>query len=178
MKDSESSKPELGWLYQQELLSSLGVSLQAFNRWGVKPVANIGRRTYYTVKDVVNNRVTHEVTKIERRHEKKQKRLEPETDGTTLDEERIRLTRAQAEEKELKNAQIRGELAPISSIAEATGKFSSQAAAILETIPMKLKRQNPNLTATDIELIKKEIIKIQNIAADVANTLELDESDY
>lgn len=69
--------------------------------------------------------------------------------------------------KELREAQLRNELAPVETLTWALSNLGSQISAILETIPAKLKRQVPTLTATDLDLIRKEIIKTQNAAARV-----------
>jgi phage terminase Nu1 subunit (DNA packaging protein) len=67
--------------------------------------------------------------------------------------------------KGLREAQLRNELAPIDALTWALSATCSQIAAILETIPAKLKRALPNLTATDLNIIRKEIAKAQNAAA-------------
>lgn len=69
--------------------------------------------------------------------------------------------------KELKEAQLRNELAPVETLTWALSNLGSQISAILETILAKLKRQVPILTATDLDLIRKEITKAQNAAAHV-----------
>lgn len=76
--------------------------------------------------------------------------------------------------KELKEAQLRNELAPLELLQWALSNLGSQISAILETIPAKLKRQLPSLTYTDLELIRKEIIKTQNAAARVQLDLPAD----
>ena len=86
--------------------------------------------------------------------------------------EQGRLARAQADGKEIENQIKRGELAPVSFISEVLSKVTSQVAAVLDSIPQKIKRRVPGLTANDIEIIKKEIIKTQNAAAKVDVNVE------
>jgi phage terminase Nu1 subunit (DNA packaging protein) len=81
--------------------------------------------------------------------------------------ERARLTRAQADREELRVRELRRELADVRLVSYAIANFGSQARAILETLPGKIKRLQPKLTASDIEQIKREIVKIQNAAADI-----------
>lgn len=84
-----------------------------------------------------------------------------------LTEERARLARAQSERIEMENAVKRGELAPIDTLRDALVPVVAQIAAILDAVPVKLKRESPQLTATDLDIIKREIAKAQNIAAEV-----------
>lgn len=48
------------WLNHGEMAAACGVSTQAFDKWGVKPVAVVGRETYYLVADVVANRLARQ----------------------------------------------------------------------------------------------------------------------
>ena len=87
--------------------------------------------------------------------------------------ERARLLSAQAEIAELKGAQLRRELAPINLIEWALGRVCNQMGAVLDSIPLKVKKMVPRLTAVEIEHIKREVVKAQNAAARV--NLDLDE---
>lgn len=88
-------------------------------------------------------------------------------------DETTRLKRALADKAEYEAARLRMELAPISTLSTVLGRVGARISAILETIPGKVKRRAPRLTAAEIEVIKKEIVKAQNAAAKV--NIELDE---
>ena len=60
-----------------------------------------------------------------------------------------------------------GLVAPVDQLTEALTGVLSQQVAILEAIPNNVKRKNPAISARDIEVIKKEIAKARNLAADV-----------
>ena len=94
--------------------------------------------------------------------------------GSEIDteHERGRLTRAQADAKELDNAERRKELAPVDLLEWVLSKACSQISAVLETIPLNVKRRVPQLSANAIELIKKEIVRCQNIAASAEINLD------
>lgn len=62
MSKNETTK-QPGWLNKSEMAKSLGISPQAFEKWGVEPVARIGREAFYRVQDVVQNRVDHAARK-------------------------------------------------------------------------------------------------------------------
>jgi len=50
-------KPKSCWLNQKTMALSCGVSLTTFQRWGVRPVARIGRQVFYSLRDVLDNRL-------------------------------------------------------------------------------------------------------------------------
>ena len=84
-----------------------------------------------------------------------------------LTEERARLARAQSERIEMENAVKRGELAPIDTLRDAMIPAMTQISALMDAIPVKLKREAPHLTATDLEIVKREIASAMNLAAQV-----------
>lgn len=55
------SKPDITrqphWLNKSRMATSLGISTQAFDKWGVEPVARIGREAFYDVRSVLENRL-------------------------------------------------------------------------------------------------------------------------
>lgn len=55
------NKPEPYWLKQSDMARSCRVSLYAFQKWNVRPVAKIGRIVYYSPGDVLNNRRDNEM---------------------------------------------------------------------------------------------------------------------
>lgn len=84
--------------------------------------------------------------------------------------------RADTRLKELKEQQLRGELAPVEELTRALGMLASQVSAILETIPGKLKRSLPQLTATDLDVVKREIVKCMNACADISLDIEVSDT--
>ncbi|MBB1074480.1 terminase small subunit [Rhodoferax sp. 4810] len=78
--------------------------------------------------------------------------------------------RADTRIKELKEQQLRRELAPIVVLEYALSSLCAQVSAILDSIAPKLKRRLPQLTAADIDIIRSEIAKARNAAA----TIELE----
>lgn len=79
--------------------------------------------------------------------------------------ERIRLTRAQADAQELKNAITQKKLVPVEFAAYAVGGSAAQIASIFDTIPMTMKRRHPELEARHIDSITREVSKARNHAA-------------
>lgn len=121
-------------LIKKEMAESLGISVQAFDKWGVEPVKRIGRSTYYCVRDVLDNRLENASQK------------QKPSDDLDLNEERARLTFHQANIAELDEEVKRGELIP-SEIAERvwTDMIASFRAKVL-SIPTKAAHQFVALT--------------------------------
>ena len=85
-------------------------------------------------------------------------------DGTVrdLDTERARLTAEQADNYALKNAQLRRELAPIATLELVLGKAAGQIRPLLESLPVKIKRRLPAMSAAEVDIMKREIAKCCN----------------
>lgn len=154
---------ERHWLNKGEMAAALGISVQAFDKWGVKPVAQRHQfgEAFYAVRDVVDNRLEWQRRKLESQAEN------IAADELILEQEKAKLalTREQAEGQRLKNAQMRRELAPVDMVVWALGSVASQVGSILGTLPSKIKRSQPKLGADEIRLIKTEIVKAQNACA-------------
>jgi phage terminase Nu1 subunit (DNA packaging protein) len=90
-----------------------------------------------------------------------------QSDELDLDRERALNLQADTAIKRLKEQQLLGELAPITALEWALSSVCNQIGATLETLPAKLKRRLPQLTAADLEIIRKEIAKARNAAAAV-----------
>tara|TARA_R110002049_G_scaffold309283_1_gene520076 strand:+ start:5700 stop:6209 length:510 start_codon:yes stop_codon:yes gene_type:complete len=159
MIENSKQEKENHWINQSTAAKSCGVSCQAFTKWGVKPVAKIGRETFYLLSDVLANRLEHQAENLKPAYD--------DPNASELEKQRIRLTRAQADNLELKNEIARNEVAPIELLTYTLSNGATQIAAILGSIPLNIKRQIPRLTATEIETIKREIVKAQNAAAHI-----------
>ena len=84
-----------------------------------------------------------------------------------LDYERWRKTKAEADSQEMKNLITQKNQAPVEMIYFAITNFAEQAKSIFESIPLKVKKKLPHLKSTEIEIIKREIVKIQNAATKI-----------
>ena len=90
------------WLNKSEMAASLGISVQAFDRWGVKPVARIGREAFFDARSVLDNRIAQAA----RKHSPAGadgEGIDPLVDEK-LKQEKLRLTAELADTQELKNA--------------------------------------------------------------------------
>lgn len=168
---AKPQKPQPGWLNKQDMAASCGVSLTGFDKWDIEPVAKIGRNTYYRVADVLDNRKARWSATLAVKQASEQA---PELPSVVeAEREKMLLTREQRIGQELKNAQTRRELAPVKLLEWVIGKVGGQISAHLESVPLLVKKRVPRLSASEIEVIKREIIKAQNMASRM--TLDLDE---
>lgn len=168
MAKNEPQK-QRGWLNKGEMAASLGISPQAFDKWGVQPIARIGREAFFTVQSVVENRLAA----AERKHQ-------PDSEGAEgidpfaemkLTQERLRLTAAQADHQEQKNEVARRRLVPVDFATYALARVASQIGSLLDTVPLKLRRKHPELDVRHIESLQREIATARNTAADLGENL-------
>ena len=140
-------KPYDHWLNQQQIAKSLGITVSAFARWEVEPVARIGKQVFYDVRSVLENRL---------------KKADQSGSNGDIEAERLRLTSAQAEGQELKNELAKGKTAPMEIITLSLSTVAGAASGILDSLPLNIKRQHPELSAQMIEAIKRQCVKAQN----------------
>jgi len=121
---------------------------------GIQPIRVDGRNRVFNSEELLSFKLM----------EKEVSR--PSTD-IDWDAERARETKERADNLELKNAQLRRELIPVELMSWTLGNIGAQISAVLESIPVKLKRRMARLGAAEVDIIKGEIAKCQNIAADI-----------
>lgn len=153
------------WLNRSEMADSLAISVQAFERWGVEPVAKMGRETFFTARDVLDNRLEHQESKRQQ-----SAGLDPAADSKLI-QERLRLTAAQADGQELKNQVTRRTLIPAEFATFALSKLAPEIAAVMDTLPMTMRRKHPELEARHIATLEREATKIRNACSEFADKL-------
>ncbi|WP_422459155.1 terminase small subunit [Endozoicomonas sp. ALB115] len=158
MSGNKALQPEPHWLKKTDMAASLGVSVQAFDKWGVQPLCKIGRSVYFDARSVLDNRLANEASKHKPTSAE-------ELDPDSIEFERYRLTRAQADGQELKNELAEGKVAPVDLQSYVLGKCLAEAAGILDTLVLNMKRKHPELTPVQLENFKREIVKSQNAIA-------------
>jgi phage terminase Nu1 subunit (DNA packaging protein) len=95
-----------------------------------------------------------------------------------LNAERLRLTRAQADNMEIKNEIARGQTAPIELITWVLSKVAGEVAGEIDSIPLNVRRKHPSMNAQVIEDIKRHCVKAQNAVSRVDEILETALNDY
>lgn len=83
----------------------------------------------------------------------------------TIDYERYRLTRAQADGQELKNAKESAEVVETGFCMFVLSKVAGEIASILDGIPLSMQRRFPELENRHVEFLKRDVVKAMNKAA-------------
>ncbi|MBK3511283.1 terminase small subunit [Pseudomonas sp. MF6747] len=153
-----------GWLNKKNMADSLGISVQAFDKWDVAPVAKIGRESFYDVRSVLDNRLQHQTCKQQPGAEE----VDPLI-GYKIDCERLRLTKEQADAQARKNKVGEKELVPVGFMIFALSSLSAQLASTLNTIPKSVKRRHPDIAVRHLDALETEIAVTRNAAVELAD---------
>lgn len=175
MAKNETTK-ERGWLNKSDMALSLGISPQAFDKWGVQPVARIGRESFYRVFDVVQNRIDHSARK-QQPEGGLPEGLDPFAEAK-LTQERLRLTTAQAVAQEQKNKVTDKQLVPVQFATFALARIAAQIGSKLETVGKTVSRRHPELDGRVLESFEREVAQARNIAAAFGDDLPEILDDY
>ncbi|WP_443191392.1 terminase small subunit [Pseudomonas indica] len=168
MAKNETTK-QPGWLNKSEMAKSLGISPQAFDKWGVEPIERAGREAFYRVQDVLQNRLDHAA--------RKQQLDAAGTEGIDpmieykLMQERLRLTAAQAYGQEQKNQVNDKILVPVPFATFALSKIAAQIGSKLEIVGKTVSRRHPDIDPRILETLEREIALARNIAAQFGDDL-------
>lgn len=165
-----SKKKELGLVNKSTLVASLGISSQAFDKWGVEAREKRGRENFYAVHDVVQNRIENMLSNQSKPGVKKPSKNTP---IDQLDEDLLRAEKLSEEVRalKLKNDILEARSVPVEIATEVLVGIISEQVAILETIPLLVKRRNPEMPSHAIEQIQRDISKVSNIASTLGDKL-------
>src|SRR5690554_292454 len=164
--------PEPHWLNRKQMAASLGISVQAFDRWAVEPVARIGREKFFDCGSVLQTKLAE----LEAKHQQQQP---AGADGEVIDplleyrraQEEYRLTRARREAQEIKNERDRGKLVPTTFAIFSLSRLAAEVATILDTLPMTMRRRHPDLEPRHLDSLAREIAKARNLAAGLGDNV-------
>ncbi|SEC63141.1 terminase small subunit [Pseudomonas costantinii] len=155
-----------GWLNKKNMADSLGISVQAFDKWDVPAVAKIGRESFYDVRSVIDNRLQHQTGKQQPDGEERDPHI-----AYKIDCERLRLTKEQADAQARKNRIGEKEVAPVPFMTFALASLSAQLSSTLNTVHKNVKRKHPDISARHLEAIESEIAVTRNAAAGLADRI-------
>ncbi len=154
------------WLNKTRMAESLGISVTAFDKWGVEPVAKIGRESFYDTRAVVANRLQHQAGKQQPGETDKDPLVEYKTSV-----ERLRLTKEQADAQEMRNEVKRRHLVPADFITFAFGRLCGLIGSTLDTVHTKVKRKHPDIDSRHLEALQREVAVTRNEAAQLHERL-------
>lgn len=149
---------------QQELAELFGKSVKTITSWqkdGTDPMpcefhGRRGKSNQYDTEKCIGWYVRRELSKLN---------VTNHGEVLDLETERTRLAKAQADAYEIKNAISRNESIEINAVGDAIADVMSSVASILDSIPLKVKNRVPSLTASELEIVTREIVKCRNAAS-------------
>ncbi|EIV2909705.1 terminase small subunit [Citrobacter braakii] len=150
-------------LNKKNMAKSCKVGVTAFDKWGVEPVQRIGREAFYDVASVVSNRVENELSKIMDQG--------GDIDDAELLKARIRLTNAQADAQELKNARETGEVIDTAFASYALAKLAAEIGSIMDSLPLTINRKFPDMEPRYSNAIKIEVNRAVSRASTIADLI-------
>ncbi|MCS2168052.1 terminase small subunit [Scandinavium manionii] len=161
-------------LNKKKLADMFGVDVRTITTWQSQglPVISGGGKGVETLFDSVNairwytDRDTAiENEKLRRELEELRSANEENLQPGTIEYERYRLTKAQADAVEMENARKEALLVDTEFCTFVLGKVVGQIASILDTIPAGYQRKFPGTSTKHIDHLKGEIIRARNKAA-------------
>lgn len=155
------TKKQPGWLNKKDMAASLHVSVQAFDKWGVSPVEKIGREAFFDMRSVLENRMNA----MNRKQQPSTSESEESVDESEWLKERVRLTRAQADNMEQKNAIQQRDVVACEFATFVLSRIASAIASKLDTVPLSMRRKFPDLENRHIEHLTRDLVAARNAAA-------------
>lgn len=164
------SKKELGLVNKTTLVSSLGISSQAFDKWGVNAREKRGRENFYAVFDVVQNRVDNATQNLQKASPKKGAKNAQldQLEGDLLKDEKLK---QEIRALTLKNDILESKSMPVDLVFDVLASIVTEQVTILETLPLLIKRHNSDLPSHVIEQIQKAISQMSAVAATLEDKL-------
>lgn len=161
-------KPDPSWLNKTQMAASLGISVQAFDKWGVQPVARIGRSAYFDVRSVLDNRIANTAAR--------QPSVDEGDDTDPLiehkrEQEEYLLTRERRIGQQQKNEMAARQVVPADFAIFTLSQMASQIASILDTLPLTMKRKHPDLETRHLDTLMRELALARNKASGLHDTL-------
>lgn len=165
-------KPEPHWLNKGQVAKGLGISVQAFDKWGVEPVAQRHKfgEAFYALRDIVEfceRRAAERERKKYERYVSTDPGDSPAEILLAKEKAELRWTEERAEGQRLRNAELRRELAPVEMLTWALSDLASQMAPLLTPIPGEIKRRIPKITNSELHVMREIIANALNLVAEV-----------
>lgn len=164
MSRSSASSPDPSWLNKSQMAASLGISVQAFDKWGVQPIARIGRSAYFDVRSVLDNRLAN----ARPRHNPEGEDQVPEFDPLLehrREQEEYLLTKERRIGQQQKNEIAARKVVPSEFAIFTLSRVASEIAAILDTLPLTMARKHPDLETRHLDTLMRELARARNQAS-------------
>ena len=133
----------------------LGVSEKTVSVRAFPSVGKDGRSILYDVREIIRIETARGLHAVE-------------ADGGVIDHEaeKARLTKARRIAQEFDNAESEKRLRPVEEVEAAITDTLTPVCAMLDALPMSIKRVCPELSQRAVEMVEREIAKARNQLAD------------
>ncbi|WP_438443775.1 terminase small subunit [Escherichia coli] len=152
-------------LNKSDMASSIGISVQAFDKWGLAPVERRGREVFYDVKTVL------EIDRERRQQNQKSSGGENDLEERLL-QARVNLTEEQAIAQRLKNQVAEHKVIDTAFSIFALSRLSGELASVLDSIPLSMQRKFPELTGRQLAYLKELVAKGANKCVESAEKMK------
>lgn len=151
-------------LNKGDMASSIGISVQAFDKWGVPPVERRGREVFYDVKAVL---------KIDRERQLQSHKSTDDSDDleTKLLQARIELTEEQAIAQRFKNQIADHRVINTEFCIFALSRLAGELASVLDSIPLSMQRRFPDFNDRQLMYLKELVAKGANKCVESAEKM-------
>ena len=157
-KLSSASQVKKFWWTQTQAYTFCKVDAKTFRKWGIEPVAAFNKSKYYDSMSVINFFLEKEL---------KERVVQGESgEYVDIQDEQAKKTRQERIKLELANAKTMREQAPVELLTFALDDLISQFVAVLDGLPLTVKREIPDIPGVALDVVDREIAKARNIMAD------------
>ncbi|EFE7706038.1 Ail/Lom family outer membrane beta-barrel protein [Escherichia coli] len=161
-------------VHKKQLADIFGASIRTIQNWQEQGMPVLrgggkGNEVLYdsaaVIKWYAERDAEIENEKLRREVEELRQASETDLQPGTIEYERHRLTRAQADAQELKNARDSAEVVETAFCTFVLSRIAGEIASILDGIPLSVQRRFPELENRHVDFLKRDIIKAMNKAA-------------
>lgn len=165
---------------KKRLAEIFGVDVRTITTWqgqGLIPLSGGGKGveavfdTAAAIEWFAEREASIENEKLRKEVEDLRSATESDLQPGTIDYERYRLTKAQADAQELKNARDSAEVIDTGFCLFALIRLTQDISSTLDGIPLSMQRQFPDMTPSMLDFLKKSIAKAANRCASTAEGL-------
>ena len=151
-------------LNKGDMASSIGISVQAFDKWGVPPVERRGREVFFDVKTVLE---------IDRQRQRQNQQTTGDNDEleTKLLQASVDLTEEQATAQRLKNQIAERRVIDTGFCIFALSRLAGELASVLDSIPLSMQRRFPDFNDRQLMYLKELVAKGANKCVESAEKM-------
>lgn len=152
------------WMTAKTMADACQIDFRTFKKLGVEPVqkGKKGQSHWYAFGDVMRAWHSYQLSQHVLAGDE-----EDEHGSIDIKREAALKVRAEREGIEIKNNVLRESYVPVDVMQDVLGSLAMTIDGVLSTIPLNIKRANPELGADVLRGIEKQVIEAQNKLAEI-----------